>query len=238
MTDTYPSAPVAAPAAVPAPGSAAAPAPASGSAPAPAAPPAATPVHEQHIDGFGAVRIRPLDPVADADVVHSWVSGERAVFWGMTGLTRDQVADVYAHMATLDTHHAHLVLKDGRPAAVLQTYEPTADRVGECYEVRPGDIGVHLLLAPAPAKGPRPGWTSALLTAMASYVLLVLDRRRVVVDPDVRNTRAIARFERQGFGQGPEVVLPEVDLPDVYLPEKRAQLAFLEREVAFPGDHA
>ncbi|WP_373034399.1 GNAT family N-acetyltransferase [Streptomyces sp. NRRL B-2790] len=211
-----------------------APAPAAVSAPTSAA----TPVHEQRIDGFGTVRIRPLDPVADADVVHAWVSAERAVFWGMTGLTRAQVADIYAHMATLDTHHAHLVTKDGEPAALLQTYEPAADRVGECYEVLPGDIGVHLLLAPAPASGPRPGWTSALLTAMAAYVLLVLDRRRVVVDPDVRNTRAIARFERQGFGQGPEVVLPEVDIPDVYLPEKRAQLAFLEREVAFPGDHA
>lgn len=197
-----------------------------------------TPVHEERVDGFGTIRIRPLDPAADAEVIHTWVSEERAAFWGMTGLTRDQVADVYAHMATLDTHHALLVTRDGEPVALLQTYEPDADRVGECYEVRPGDIGVHLLLAPASAAGPRPGWTSALLTAMASYVLLVLDRRRVVVDPDVRNAKAIARFARQGFRQGPEVVLPEVDLPDVYLPEKRAQLAFLEREVAFPGDHA
>ncbi|MFJ9865603.1 GNAT family N-acetyltransferase [Streptomyces sp. NPDC101165] len=195
-------------------------------------------VHEQVIDGYGTVRIRPLDPAADAEVVHAWVSDERAVFWGMTGLTRDQVVEIYAHLAGLDTHHALLVSKDGEPAALLQTYEPEADRVGECYEVRPGDIGVHLLLAPAAAGGPRPGWTAALLTAMTSYVLLDLDRRRVVVDPDVRNTKAIARFERQGFRRGPEVVLPEIDVPDVYLPEKRAQLAFLEREVAFPGDHA
>jgi hypothetical protein len=52
----------------------------------------------------------------------------------------------------------------------------------------------------------------------------------VVVDPDVRNEKAIARFLRQGFERGPVVVLPEIDLPDVYLPEKRAQLAFLRRE--------
>lgn len=30
-------------------------------------------------------------------------------------------------------------------------------------------------------------------------------------------------------------MLPEIDVPDVYLPEKKAQLAFLRREVAFPG---
>ncbi|MGV9424012.1 GNAT family N-acetyltransferase [Streptomyces sp. NPDC003656] len=188
---------------------------------------------EQPLPGFGTVRIRPLEPDADAEVIHAWVSEERAAFWGMNGLTRAQVAEIYAHMAGLDTHHAHLVTKDGAPVALLQTYEPAADRVSEVYEVRPGDIGVHLLLAPAGPDGHRPGWTSALLTAIATYVLVVLDRERVVVDPDVRNTKAIARFARQGFTTGPEVVLPEIDLPDVYLPEKRAQLAFLTRETAF-----
>ncbi|MBT2421904.1 acetyltransferase [Streptomyces sp. ISL-22] len=193
------------------------------------------PVHAQAVDGFGTVRILPLDPHADAEVVHGWVSEERASFWGMNGLTRDQVAEIYAHMATLDTHHAFLVLRDADPVALLQTYEPEADRVSECYDVRPGDIGVHLLLAPAGPEGARPGWTSALLTVITSYVFLVLDRQRVVVDPDVRNEKAVARFLRQGFTAGPAVVLPEVDLPDVYIPQKNAQLAFLTREVAFPA---
>ncbi|MDO0926983.1 GNAT family N-acetyltransferase [Streptomyces sp. TG1A-8] len=193
------------------------------------------PVHEQRIGGYGTVRIRPLDPAADAPVIHSWVSGERAAFWGMNGLSVTRVAEIYAHMATLDTHHAHLVTKDGEPAALLQTYEPGADRVGECYPVRPGDIGLHLLLAPAGPDGRRPGWTGALMTAVTAYALLTLDRRRIVVDPDVRNTRAIARFDRQGFERGPAVVLPEVDLPDVHLPEKHARLGFLTREAAFPA---
>ncbi|MFF4270686.1 GNAT family N-acetyltransferase [Streptomyces sp. NPDC001536] len=192
-------------------------------------------VHEQEVDGFGTVRVRTLDAKGDAEVVHGWVSEERAAFWGMNGLTQDQVTEIYAHMDTLDTHHAYLLEKDGEPVGLLQTYEPEADRVSECYPVEPGDIGVHLLLAPAGAEGGRAGWSSALLGAVASYVLLGLDRRRVVVDPDVRNERAIARFLRQGFVAGERVVLPEIDIPDVYLPEKHAQLAFLTREVAFPG---
>ncbi|KUL26601.1 GNAT family N-acetyltransferase [Streptomyces regalis] len=196
--------------------------------------PVRAPVHVEVVDGFGSVRVLPLDPHADAEVIHGWVSEERAAFWGMNGLTRDQVAEIYAHMAGLDTHHAFLVVRDADPVALLQTYEPEADRVSECYEVRPGDIGVHLLLAPAGPEGARPGWTSALLTVVTSYVFLTLDRQRVVVDPDVRNEKAIARFLRQGFTAGPAVVLPEVDLPDVYIPRKDAQLAFLERGVAFP----
>ncbi|MFI5684717.1 GNAT family N-acetyltransferase [Streptomyces sp. NPDC051636] len=193
-------------------------------------------VHEQVTDGFGTVRVLPLDPHADAGVIHGWVSEERAAFWGMTGLTRDQVAETYAHMDTLGTHHAFLVVKDGAPAALLQTYEPEADRVGECYEVRPGDIGIHLLIAPAGPGGARTGWSSSLLDAVTSYVLRGLGRSRVVVDPDARNEKAIARFLKQGFEAGEAVVLPEIDIPDVYLPEKRAQLAFLTREVAFPDD--
>ncbi|MGC9380244.1 GNAT family N-acetyltransferase [Streptomyces sp. MH13] len=193
------------------------------------------PVHEQELDGFGTVRVLPLDAAADAAVIHGWVSEERAAFWGMNGLTRDQVAGIYAHMDTLDTHHAFLVVKDDAPVAVFQTYDPEADRVSECYDAEPGDIGVHLLLAPAGTEGARPGWTAALSGCLVAYVLLGLDRKRIVVDPDVGNEKAIARFLKQGFTPGPAVVLPEIDLPDVYLPEKKAQLAFLRREVAFPG---
>ena len=192
-------------------------------------------VHEQAAGGFGTLRLRPLDAERDADVVHGWVSEERAVFWGMNGLTRDQVAEIYAHMAGLDTHHAFLAELDGTPAGLLQTYEPAEDRVSLCYDVEPGDIGVHVLLAPAGRRGARPGWSGALLDAFVAYALLGLDRRRIVVDPDVRNEKAVARFLGQGFETGPLVTLPEIDLPDVHLPEKQARLAFLRREVAFPG---
>ncbi|MFD5813131.1 GNAT family N-acetyltransferase [Streptomyces sp. NPDC127038] len=192
-------------------------------------------LYEQVVDGYGTVRVLPLDAALDGPVVHGWVNADRAAFWGMRDLTEDQVVAIYAHMGTLDTHHACLLVKDDEPVGLLQTYEPGADRVGDRYPVEPGDIGVHLLLAPAGPGGGRPGWTTALLGAVASYVLLGLDRERVVVDPDVRNEKAIARFLRQGFTPGPVVVLPEIDLPDVHLPEKRAQLAFLSRESVFPG---
>ncbi|MFE1443267.1 GNAT family N-acetyltransferase [Streptomyces sp. NPDC058739] len=196
---------------------------------------ARTAVHEQRVDGFGLFRVLRLDAAVDAPVLHGWVSEERAEFWGMAGLTVSQVEEIYAHMDTLDTHHAFLLEREGEAVALFQTYEPQADRVGECYDVLPGDIGAHLLLSPAGSGGARHGWTRALTSVITSYVLLTLDRQRVVVDPDVRNGKAVALFSRLGFENGPEVVLPEIDLPDVYLPEKKAQLAFLTRAVAFPA---
>jgi penicillin amidase len=188
-------------------------------------------VHEQRVDGFGTVRVLPVDPHADLDVLHAWVTEERAAYWGMTGFTKRQVLETYLHLDSLGTHHAFLTVRDGVPAALFQTYEPEADRVSECYEVRPGDIGVHLLIGPpAPGGGERPGWSSALLTAFLAYALTGLDRQRAVVEPDARNAKAIALLARQGFVPSGDVVLPGIDLPEVRLPEKRALLAFLTRD--------
>ncbi|MDH6128499.1 GNAT family N-acetyltransferase [Kitasatospora sp. GP82] len=176
-------------------------------------------VHEQQIDGFGTVRILPLDPAADADVIHGWVSQERARFWGMLDADRDRVQEIYEYVGSLATHHAFLVHRDDRPVALFQTYEPAEDPVGECYEVEPGDFGIHLMVGPAECGAER-GFTDTLLSAFLDHVLAVPERQRIVAEPDARNDRAIARLRRTGFVLGPEIELPE----------KRARLLFLSRD--------
>jgi hypothetical protein len=114
--------------------------------------------------------------------------------------------------------------------ALFQTYDPAEDRVALCYEVRPGDVGVHLLLAPASGSS-EPGFTERLTAVLLTHLLADPGLRRIVVEPDARNEKAIARLLRTGFEPGPEVLLPAIDLPDdVRLPAKRARLAFLRRE--------
>ncbi|MEU6881179.1 GNAT family N-acetyltransferase [Streptomyces sp. NPDC046712] len=183
------------------------------------------PVHLQTVEGFGTVRIDPVDPDRDAVLIHGWVNEDRARFWGMGGTTVEQVRDIYAHLDSLTTHHGFLVRRDGEPVALFQTYEPEADRVSECYEVLPGDIGVHVLIAPATT--PERGFSGGLLTALIDFALT--GRTRAVAEPDAANEKAIALLLRAGFELGPEIVLPEVDLPEVFIPEKKARLAFLTR---------
>ncbi|MFJ9640100.1 GNAT family N-acetyltransferase [Streptomyces sp. NPDC101178] len=179
-------------------------------------------VHEQKVEGFGVVRLVPVDPAADAVLLHGWVTQERARFWGMADHTREQVQEIYEFVDSLPTHHAYLALRDGVPAALFQTYEPDADPVGECYDVRPGDFGIHLLIAPAEGEGAVKGYTDALLTAFIGYVFSDPAHLRVVVEPDARNEKALARMVRVGFELGPEIEKPE----------KTARLAFLSRTVA------
>ncbi|WP_408990979.1 GNAT family N-acetyltransferase [Streptomyces sp. 1268] len=188
-------------------------------APEPVAPALRAAVHEQKIEGFGTVRLVPVDPAADAALLHGWVTEERARFWGMADHTLEQVREIYEFVDSLPTHHACLALRDGVPAALFQTYEPDADPVGECYDVQPGDFGVHLLIAPAEGAGAVKGYTETLLTAFIAYVFSDPAHVRVVVEPDARNEKAIARMVRIGFELGPEIRKPE----------KTARLAFLTR---------
>ncbi|MBA2948045.1 acetyltransferase [Streptomyces sp. PSKA28] len=193
-------------------------------------PPAASPVesparprqavYEQTVDGFGTVRVVPVDPAGDLDLIHDWVAEERARFWGMRDVGRERVLEIYEFLDSLTTHHAYLIHRDDKPVALFQTYEPEHDPVGECYDVQPGDFGIHLMVGP-PGGAPEPGFTGTLLSVFLTFVLSVPGRRRIVAEPDARNDKAIARLVRQGFVRGPQVDLPE----------KRAQLVFLSREV-------
>ncbi|MGW0607227.1 GNAT family N-acetyltransferase [Streptomyces sp. NPDC002640] len=176
------------------------------------------PAHVSRVPGFGTVAFRVLDPERDAAVVHRWVNDERARFWGMVGHTVEQVRDVYAFVDSLETHHAYLIEHDGRPAGLLQTYDPEHDPLGEHYAVRPGDFGIHFLFAP-PATAPRSGHGGSLFGAVLDFVWSDPAHLRVVAEPDVRNARSRRRLRLAGFSEGAEVALDH----------KRACLYFLER---------
>ncbi|MFF4009605.1 GNAT family N-acetyltransferase [Streptomyces sp. NPDC001717] len=188
------------------------------------------PVYSHPVEGFGTVTITPVDPAGDSALIHGWVTEERARFWGMREASRELVQEIYEDVDRRTTHHAFLAHRDGEPVALFQTYDCAEDRVCECYEVRPGDVGVHLLLGPAKGAAER-GFTAGLMTAFLAFLFSDPACRRVVAEPDTRNEKAVSLLERTGFVLGPEIELPEIDLPEVYLPAKRARLAFLNAPV-------
>ncbi|MBD8077789.1 GNAT family N-acetyltransferase [Cellulosimicrobium arenosum] len=168
----------------------------------------------------GRVEVHALDPAGDLDVVHAWVNEPRASFWGLAGLSRDELRELYAYVASLPTHHAFLVRWDSRPVALLQTYDPAHDPVGAAYAVQDGDVGVHFFLG---ARGPRraPVWT-VLGVALVELVVCGTAARRVVVEPDAANDAALRRLLASGFTLG----------PCARVGDKDARLAFLDRSGA------
>ncbi|MDI6103187.1 GNAT family N-acetyltransferase [Actinoplanes sp. NEAU-A12] len=138
------------------------------------------------------MRLVPLDLDRDLDLLHTWVTHPRSHYWGLQGATTDRVREEYQKIADNPHHHAWLGLDDdGAPLFLAETYDPAHSELASHYDVRPGDIGMHVLVAP-PTGRPRSGVTSAVMRAVMDFCFADPRIERVVVEPDVRN-EAIAR---------------------------------------------
>ncbi|MEV4687992.1 GNAT family N-acetyltransferase [Microbacterium sp. LWH3-1.2] len=180
--------------------------------------PAGTAVHTADDPLLGRIEIAVLDPIADLDVIHRWVTAPTARFWGLGKLTSAELSDLYAYVDGLSTHHAFLIRRDGLPIVLLQTYEPESDPLGEVYDAQPGDVGIHFLLGDRGA--PVRGFTTRVAHVITGFLFAQPAVDRIVIEPDVGNDRAVARARLSGFTLG-----PQVDLPG-----KSGQLAFLTRD--------
>ncbi|MEU5180036.1 GNAT family N-acetyltransferase [Streptomyces longwoodensis] len=166
----------------------------------------------------GPFTFRPLDPLSDGRLVHSWVTHPKAAFWMMQDARLEDVERAYMEIAADEHHDAFLGLRDGVPAFLMERYDPAHRELVGLYEARPGDVGMHFL-TPATDR-PEHGFTRAVITAVMAYLFADPAVRRVVVEPDVANTAVHALNQAVGF-------VPE---REVRKPEKRALLSFCTRE--------
>lgn len=162
---------------------------------------------------------RPLDPLRDAELLHSWVTHPKAAFWMMQDARLEDVERAYMEIAADEHHHALLGLgADGVPAFLMETYDPAHRELVGLYEPLSGDVGMHFLTPPTDT--PVHGFTRAVITAVMAHLFQDPAVRRVVVEPDVSNKAVHALNEAVGF-------VPE---QEIQKPEKRALLSFCTRE--------
>jgi RimJ/RimL family protein N-acetyltransferase len=161
--------------------------------------------------------VRPVEPVADAPLLHRWVTHPKAAFWQMQDADVARVEREYQEIAASPSHDAFIGLHAGRPAFLFERYDPAHDPVGRAYPVRVGDVGMHFLVAPTDR--PVHGFTRAVIAEVMEVLFADPATRRVVVEPDVRNEAVHALNATVGFR-----VVGEVELPN-----KRALLSICTR---------
>jgi GNAT acetyltransferase-like protein len=165
------------------------------------------PTFRRFIAGIGALTLRPLDLSLDVTTVHSWVTQPYAQYWGLLSASVDDVRTEYRRIQQTGYHQAFLGEHDGRPAFLMERYEPAYDAVGGVYDPAPGDIGMHVLVAPLEKRVP--GFTGAVFETILDFLFGDPLVDRVVVEPDVRNTKIQALNERMGFRKHRIVTLPD-----------------------------
>lgn len=169
---------------------------------------------------IGQITIEPLDLARDLDLLHAWVTHPRSAYWMMQGASREDVRREYAAIAANPHHDAFLGRVAGRPAFLVETYDPAhAEGLSELPELEPGDGGMHVLVAP-PEGEPVPGLTTAVFDAVMAFCFADPAVRRVVVEPDVRNAPIRAKNLAAGF----------TELREIPLPGKTAMLSVCPRE--------
>jgi RimJ/RimL family protein N-acetyltransferase len=176
-----------------------------------------------HRASCGLVTLEPFDPEPYAVPLRRWLSHPASASWGMVGVSSTDVRAYIASIAADPHQSAWLGRVDGEPLFYVETYDPAHVLLTEVHDAEPGDVGMHLLVAPAPPPEQRvPGLTSAIMASVVRFVVERLGARRVVVEPDVENVRIAAKNDEVGFR-----AVGDVDLPD-----KRARLSVLTRDDA------
>nr|WP_214651052.1 GNAT family N-acetyltransferase [Brachybacterium halotolerans] len=191
------------------------------------------------------ITFRPVDPARDAPLVHTWLTDPRARYWEMTDHSPEQTLDYLRAIADdprQDGWIGSLESADqpgtGADVVYLETYDPAILIPSHVLRTRAGDLGMHVLVGP-PAGERRHGFTAEIMAAVMRFCFTERRAERVVVEPDVRNDRILAKNAAVGFR-----VLRELDLT-VDGHSKRAALSVCTREdfAASPlgggsGEHA
>jgi len=172
--------------------------------------------HAPYRDEAGFV-FRLLRIPDDAPMLHRWFTQKRAAFWLMQDKTEDEVREVYRQMMASGHATAYIGWHQGRPAFLAECYDPAHDRIRGFYEVRPGDLGMHVFVGPSELR--IPGFSRAVFHALMRFMFAHLGARRIVVEPDADNHRIHALNRSAGF----------VYDRDVLFAEKIASLAFCTR---------
>ncbi|CAM1344982.1 GNAT family N-acetyltransferase [Tenacibaculum amylolyticum] len=167
---------------------------------------------------FGTITIRPFEVVTDSTFLHSWVTKEYAVFWGMQNATLEEVKDEYIKLSTPEDYDVFVGMYNNEPAFVMERYNPKKDIIKDFYKAKDSDCGVHIIVAPP--KTPKvANFTWFMFQSIMDFVFTnpVIDR--ILVEPDIRNKKMFALCQRIGFRLG-EVI---------ELPHKTAQIAYLTK---------
>jgi RimJ/RimL family protein N-acetyltransferase len=164
-------------------------------------------VFTRHDEKLGVFALRGLDLETDAALIHRWVTHPKAVFWMMQDADLATVTTAYRAVLDDPYRDAFLGLVDGTPAFLVERYDPAHVELVGLHDAEQGDVGMHVLCAPTDT--PIHGFTRAVFRTVMEFLFDDPATRRVVVEPDVRNTAVHRLNAFVGFQEVGVIAKPE-----------------------------
>ncbi|MEU0881648.1 GNAT family N-acetyltransferase [Lentzea sp. NPDC005914] len=143
----------------------------------------------------------------DLHLIHRWNQAPHVAAFARRAWTLQQWELRLRECLGADDVRPLLISWHGRLVIYSEVYRAARDVVAECYRARPHDLG--LTLAVGELAMTDQGLVRSLLPRLTD-ALFEADPQctRIVMEPDVRNKRAIRSFEAGGFVGADEVMLP------------------------------
>jgi siderophore synthetase component len=169
-------------------------------------------VYSKVIRGLGVIELHPIEIEKHLAVIYDWVTKPYAKYWGMNDKPIAFVREEYERIPAL------IGLFNGQVSFLCEIYDPAQDPVGEHYEVQRGDLGMHLLVGPPVKRIPH--FTLHVFATIMDYMFSDPAIKRIVVEPDINNTKIHTLNKLAGFEYQYNITFPH----------KIASLAFCTRE--------
>jgi len=160
----------------------------------------------KQVDG-DLVEIVDLVPSKDCSLIHEWVTKPYAKFWGLLDSSVEDVLALYEDIDLSDSKHAYIGMFNGSPAFVLETYNPKCHEISDHYEFVDGDLGMHVLIAPCDRKVS--GFTRQVFSYVMEFLFNGENVSRVVVEPDIRNSKIHTLNKEFGFFHAKKIRLSD-----------------------------
>ncbi|MFD4672830.1 GNAT family N-acetyltransferase [Lentzea sp. NPDC058450] len=143
----------------------------------------------------------------DLHLVHRWNSAPHVAAFRRQAFPLARWEQALREQLAGDDVRPLLISRHGRPVIFAEVYRAARHAIASGYSARPHDLG--LTLAVGELAMTDQGLVRSLLPRLTD-ALFEADPHctRVVLEPDVTNTRAIRSFEAGGFTALDEIVLP------------------------------
>ncbi|MCC6919802.1 MAG: acetyltransferase [Alphaproteobacteria bacterium] len=145
------------------------------------------------LDAGAGLTARPLVH-GDLDVMGRLLAEPEVAFWYDDSPIAEQVAELGAHIES-DCVSPFLVVLGGQPIGYIQAYHANRDPWWTAFGVPQETFGLDMFLAECRECGLGPRLTRAMIDRLCAMDGI----RRIQIDPDPANGRAIRAYEKAGF---------------------------------------